>query len=133
MPILEPKLDQSAILRNLLLASSGICIGLVFGLPPAVGAHEMGLAWLPYGAAVIIIGLVVGLLMSFIASVFLPLADTVVETRVRGRQEEEKTPRIVRLPTDRIVWRELLDLELQEVDEKVTRLRAAADKRSADF
>lgn len=41
---------------------------------------------------------------------------------VRDRRED---PRFGRLVEDQIVWRELLDLELQEVDEHIARISAS--------
>ena len=42
-------------------------------------------------------------------------------------RDHRQDPHLGRLEEDRIIWRELLELELQEVDERIARITAAAD------
>ncbi len=42
-------------------------------------------------------------------------------------REDERAPALGKILEDRIVWRELLDLELQEIDEQIERISAAAE------
>lgn len=153
MPVLESK-DQSAIRRNLLASSSGAIIGLFFGIPPAWGAHTMGLPWVPYGVAVITIGIVVGLLIAFTVESLFPRALTSTDhqdhhpvvsekpstaqpadvPRHRLAQEKARLDELDaererrgdsvfgKAAEERIVWAELLDLELQDIDDQFTHL-----------
>ena len=132
MAVPQPEKDPFEIQRNLLAIGSGILVGLFFGVPPAWGAHTMGLPWMPYGIAVITIGLVVGMLMAFtVESLFprtrtpieLPPAPELASDRIRRRLVEGKAA-LDRLDaqSERIVWGELLDLELQDIDEHVSRI-----------
>jgi hypothetical protein len=154
MPTLELKLDHSPI-RTVLLNCVGVIIGVFFGIPPALGAHAMGLDWMPYGIAVITIGLVVGLLMASLVDALLPRKHPFVgrtspapETNNRAesgssKRLSEQKARLDRLAAerrqrgdsvfgktteDRIVWGELLDLELQDIDEQLTRICRTTDE-----
>jgi hypothetical protein len=152
MPILESKVDQSAIQRNLLAGSWGTVVGLFFGVPPALAAHTMGLPWVPYDVGVITAGLIVGLLIAFTVDALFPRVQTSTHgpqksrsssgearslaSNIRRRLAEEKATldrldaQRVRQPgsgfdkttEDRIVWGELLDLEIQDLDEQVSRI-----------
>jgi len=122
----------------------GFVLGLVFSIPSAFGAVAMGLRWAPYGVAAITEGLVVGLLIAFIADVLLPPRSTRLSNAPRSaawqRLAEEKAclehldaERAYRRDSafgktteDRVVWGELLDLELQDIDEQVQRIRQGA-------
>jgi hypothetical protein len=113
MPIPQANVDQSAMLRNVLVTSWGSCIGLLFGLPPAVGAYELGLP-LAYLVAVVVVGLAAGILIAFTAAAFFPDGGLAVE------RHDTDSPRPASWhPPDevenRIVWGELLELELQEI------------------
>jgi hypothetical protein len=147
MSILQSRPAQSPI-RGILINSAGLIVGLFLGVPPAVGAHTLGLPWLPYGIAVIVIGMVIGLLLAFTASEFLPelraAADATVPARgapapeVSRKRLADRKARLDQIVQERkrrgesdfgkatelnIVWSELLELELQEVDERSDRLR----------
>lgn len=155
MPLLDSR-DQSAIRRNLLASGSGTVIGLFFGVPPAWGAHTMGLPWAPYGMAVITMGLIVGLLIAFTVESLFPrtpapddhhaaapepvvLEKSATAHRVESRRDlrrrrlAEEKARLDRLTAERerrrdstfgksaeerIVWAELLELEMQDIDEQ---------------
>lgn len=160
MPVLDLRRDQSAIRRNLLASTSGAVIGLFFGVPPAWGAHTIGLPWAPYGFAVIVIGLIAGLLIAFTLESILPRNRKTPEPEEHA-PPQEKSPEIAapatergkvdmevrrhrlaeekarldnleeerqrrrnsaygKVTEERIVWAELLDLELQDVDEQFT-------------
>jgi hypothetical protein len=139
MPVLESK--QFAMQRNLLAGTSGAVIGLFFGVPPAWGAHTMGLPWIPYGIGVITVCLVVGLLIAYTIESLFPRTRTTTEqpspegSPIRRRLAEQKA-RLDSLAAqrerrgdsgfgmsteERIVWAELLELELQDIDEQVSR------------
>jgi hypothetical protein len=147
MSILQPRRDQSPI-RGILINGMGLIVGLFLGVPPALGAHTLGLPWLPYGIAVIVIGMVIGLLLAFTASEFLPsfeaAADATIPERrapapdVSRKRLADRKARLDQLIQERkrrgesdfgkttelnIVWSELLELELQEIDERSGRLR----------
>jgi len=47
--------------------------------------------------------------------------------RIQIVRDHRQDPRLGRPEEDRIIWRELLDLELQEVDERIAQITAAAD------
>jgi hypothetical protein len=162
MPILESRADQAAIRRNLLAASWGTVMGLFFGLPPALAAQSMGMPWLPYGVAVIIVGLVVGLLIAFTVVALFPRTRTSIDPpspvwtprnsalnaksgkyaadKISRRLAEEKASLdkldiqrdhqaasdFGKTTEERIIWNELLELELQDIDEQVSRIRSQA-------
>lgn len=147
MPLLQSRPAQSPI-RGILINGAGLIVGLLLGVPPALGAQTLGLPWIPYGIAVIVIGLVIGFLLALTASEFLPSFDAVAdETAAESRTPApelsrkrlaERKARLDLLAQERkrrgesdfgkatelnIVWSELLELELQEVDERSVRLR----------
>jgi len=134
-------------------------VGSFLGVPPAVGAHALGLGWMPYGAAVITIGVLAGICMGCLANRLLPCGQDESspsppekETREgeRGRVDEPrrntKQSRLLEEKTcldrladerlrradeafgrsteSRIIWGELLELELQDVDDELSRVRA---------
>ncbi len=114
----------------------------------------MGLPWMPYGIGVITIGLVVGLLIAFTVESLFPRTVTtthpayqrparasVAADTIRKRLAEEKAC-LDRLdaqrgrqarsnsrmsPEERIIWGELLELELQDIDEQVRQVRSTPD------
>ena len=47
--------------------------------------------------------------------------------RIQMVRNHRQDPRLGRPEEDRIIWRELLELELQEVDERIAQITAAAD------
>jgi hypothetical protein len=140
----------------------GWVLGLLFSIPAALGAHALGLSYAPYGVAMIVTGLVTGLLVAFLTDTLvpfhrkstrqpcdvlppssqlesLPARECKMDT-IRQRLAAEKacledldTERRRRHDSgfgmtteDRVIWRELLDLELQEIDEQVNRIGSAA-------
>ena len=133
MPILETNVDESRVVRNALIVSSGCCIGVLFGVPPAFGAWDLGLPWLPYGIGVVICGLVAGILIAFTgAAFFLRKAEPPQEVRqlmTRGRLAQGKAS-LDRLSAtgsskeveNQIVWRELAELERLAEEEPRQRL-----------
>jgi hypothetical protein len=132
MPIPETDTNQSDLLRNAIIVSWGSCIGLIFGVPPAIGAYELGLPWIPYGTGVVVVGLVVGILIACTAAAFFPRNDEVPEepqplkTRRRLAQSKAALDRLAAAGSaktleNRVIWRELLELELQDIDERRSR------------
>ena len=158
MPILQSERGQSAIRKILLTTGLGIVFGLLFGIPPALGLHALGVTWLP--ATVITVALVVGFFLAYL------IIDLVVTATVDGPPEpppvyappalpalpsrpavtavgkrladakacldeidEERKHSgrtgLARMAEQRIVWNELLDLELQDIDEQLEQIRHA--------
>ncbi|HEY3835054.1 MAG TPA: hypothetical protein VGL72_00710 [Bryobacteraceae bacterium] len=152
MPILQSETGQSATRKILLTTGLGIIFGLLFGIPPALGLHTLGVAWLP--SAVITLALVVGfflayLIVDFVLTAttnvlptasspppdppFLPPAPKAVITAIGTRLADAKAcldgideerkhmgkPGLGKMAEQRIVWNELLDLELQDIDEQL--------------
>lgn len=139
----------------------GWVLGLLFSIPAALGTHALGLRYAPYGVAVIVIGLVTGLLVAFLTDTLVPFhrkstlqpcevlppssqaesppapeckMDAIRQRLAAGKTclEDLDTERKRRHDSgfgatteDRVIWRELLDLELQEIDEQVSRGSAA--------
>lgn len=137
-------------------------LGLVFSIPSSLGAQASALKWAPYGVAAIVAGLVVGLLMVFVAyALFMRMrtptdgrssvlgqpsgagnaksekcsASTARQRLVEGkaRLEDLDAERACRgdssfgkTTEDLIIWGELLELELQDIDERVSRIRRGA-------
>lgn len=142
----------------------GFVLGLVFSSPSAFGALALGLRGVPHGVAAITGGLVVALLIAFIADALFPPAQTSADHHSPGRLvgtgkaksqsctasttwqrlaeekvrlehlDAERTYRgdsgFGKATEDRIVWGELLDLELQDIDEQVSRICQAAGDAS---
>jgi hypothetical protein len=135
MPILESNTD---ILRNAIIISWGSSVGLIFGVPPAIGAYELGLPWIPYGIGVVVVGLVVGILIACTAAAFFPRDEKAPEepqplkTRRRLEQSKAALDRLAagssKTLEDRVIWRELLELELQEIDERRTRMHETSGR-----
>lgn len=144
--------SQSMVVRKLFLNFLGVIVGLFFGVPPALGAHSIGMAWIPYCIGVLIIGLVVGLLMGFMVTEIHLSANTsgpACFSMAKAKRHEDRgnadrdasrkrleqgTAWLERLAEERlrlsdseigkaaeqrIVWEELLDLELQDIDEQL--------------
>jgi hypothetical protein len=163
MPILESKEERSAILRSLFArgayiilgfrtwrpAKQGLVLGAVFGIPGTLCARAVGASWLNQCFAVLIAALAAGLLIALVTDALFP----------RGKFEQRDISAIgLRLAEgkahlewldaeklrrgdsgfgkdigDRIVWCELLDLELYDVDEQVQRIcDAAGDVRRVE-
>ena len=133
----------------MLAGASGAIVGLFFGVPPAWGAHDMGLPWMPYGVGVVAMCLVAGLLIAFTIESICPpgllssdqhsaepdmhqAAPNPVRRRLaQGKAGLDHLDAMRQRPgatgfgtatEDRIVWGELLDLELQDIDEQVSRI-----------
>lgn len=51
--------------------------------------------------------------------------------RIAAERDGRNDPDFGRTSEDRIVWRELLELELQDVDEEVNRIRETADRTAS--
>lgn len=137
MPILEAKKNRDPIPRGLLAVGAGAILGLQIWLAALV----FGLAGTPYAAVLIPAGAAVG----FLAAVSFrrrPSARTrpLPDSPTCRRLAEEKA-RLDRLDAElewrggsgvekaveeRIVWRELLELELQDLDERMDRIGRAA-------
>jgi hypothetical protein len=156
MPILESNADQPAVRSIVWVTALAVIFGLFFGLPPAFGASLMGLPWWPYCFSVILVGMVVGVFLAYLVVTF--LVDTTFvagksletesaecpagppqpqQTTVAMRLAEEKACLDRRDPAgQRIVWRELLDLELQDIDEQMSRIcenSSASDEDTPKF
>lgn len=109
----------------------GIVFGMFFGVPPAWGAYDMGMPWWPYCACTVLMGLMVGLFLAYLVITFLlesvwkpaPAASPNLEpadTASARRLAEQKAllDNLDAGSQQRIIWGELLDLELQDVDER---------------
>jgi len=157
MPILESDATQPARRHTSLTSGLGVIFGLFFGLPPAFAIHSIGLTWMPYGFGVLLSGLVVGHALSYLVVTFLialspsrtPVIQLVRTARLAKRPSSPIRKRLAqeiavleRLDAERdrlhdcrfgatteqrIIWSELLDLELQDIDEQVERIRHTAD------
>lgn len=167
MPILELKAGQSATRFILLTSGCGVVFGLLFGLPPAYAVYSAGAPFLPWSIGALLIGLLVGYLLSFLLLSFVFRADatvvalpprpsviahrvveahTVVEVRMAeekerlDRMEAERDVRhdrsFEKTTEQRIIWSELLELELEDLDERVDRMRkemaATGEKGESD-
>ena len=167
MPVLTSDADQSAHRAILLTTGLGVIFGLFFGIPPALAARAMGLAWLPYSASVVVLGLMGGLVLAYLLVAFLhdgprscqltsgvarPPATQVqrrgesgdsgkrypcsvgqrlaeehlVLERLCAERERLHDSRFGSATEQRIIWGELLELELQDIDEQMSRIRGAA-------
>jgi hypothetical protein len=148
MPTLVSKAGQPAIGKLLLIGGLGLLFGLLFGLPPAMALCSAGLPWIPWGLAGFIPGLIVAnmlacLVVKFVLGVPLPkpsdplvirrprkcapscqrLADAaatleLLDVERKRRRDSHYEKRV----EDRIIWNELLDLELQDIDEQISRI-----------
>lgn len=158
MPRRQFNADQRTV-RGVLLSGSGVVVGSFLGVPPAVGAHALGLGWMPYGAAVITIGVLAGICMGCLANRLLPSWENESSPSPREKEKHESERGPVNEPRrnakhrrlldekacldrladerlrradeafgssteSRIIWSELLELELQDVDDEVSRVRA---------
>jgi hypothetical protein len=138
-----------------------LLFGLAFSIPSSCGALALGPRWVPYSIAAMTEGLVVALLIAFLADAILPRrlessdhhwfglarpperGNTTVEERcavARHRLAEEKAvldqldrereyrgdANFQQGTEDRIIWGELLELELQDFDEQLNRIRQTA-------
>ena len=130
-------------------------LGLLFSIPCVLGAPGLGLRLVPYGVVVLTAGAAAGILIAAIADAFFPSRPTSRDedasapggpqetgnaSTIRQRLAEERgylehldaqreylgDPRFEKATEDRIVWRELLDLELQDIDERVRRISQTA-------
>ncbi len=138
MPILELEQNRSTTRRVLLTAGSGVILGLLLGIPPAYAGHAMGFSMAPFGIAVLLAGLVVGILLTILIATFL-FENPVIRIRAvrlppavsasKSRLAREKAildrldSRFEKVAEQKIIWSELLDLELQDIDEQMSRIR----------
>ena len=124
----------------------GIPLGLLFAIPGATLAYAVGWVWA--GASELVAGAVAGLLIALLVDVVLPKmrpAIREVDTeaarndapaadirrrlsegqaaleRLDAERQRKGDPRLGKAAEDRIVWGELLELELQDIDERVSR------------
>ena len=159
MPIREPISElppTSRIARTPRLRigwKNGLVLVLALGVPTALRGYALGLRWSSYGLAIMVTGLVVGLLMALRAlagerclprSAERENAGDVRPQRARGgicdRLTDEKaqlelldaerarrrSAMFGKAVEDRIIWGELLDLELQNIDELLARQRRSS-------
>ena len=137
MPILEAKKNRAPIPRGVLAAGAGAILGFQIWLAALV----FGLAGTPYVAALIPAGAALGLLVTVSlhrrpSSRTRPLPDSPTcrrlaeEKACMDRLDAELEWRggsgVEKAVEERIVWRELLELELQDLDERMDRIRGAA-------
>jgi hypothetical protein len=114
-----PKGNSSTIPRNVVVCVWGAFIGLFFGVPPAFGAYELGLTWAPYGAAVITMGVVAGLLIAYTVDALIPRGENErVPIHQRLEKEKAQLDHLDERAGSALVWRELAELELQEASER---------------
>ncbi len=129
-------------------------LGLLFSIPTALATHPPGFGSAPYGVAIMLGGLVTGLLTALIMDTLVPYDAAPPGRRApqlhRSSEPERPAARESRADTmrqrlaeekaclddldaerrrrrdsgfgkateEKVIWRELLDLELQEIDEK---------------
>jgi hypothetical protein len=135
----------------------GIPLGLLFATPGATLAHAVG--WLWAGAAELVAGAVAGLLIALLVDVVLPKMRPAIRAvdggasrdeapaadirrrlsegqaaleRLDAERQRRGDPRLGKTAEDRIVWGELLELELQDIDERVSRKGNAEDTTNPD-
>src|SRR5437763_1914040 len=112
----ESPTNPPAIPRNVFVSVLGVFIGLFFGVPPAWGAHDMGLPWAPYGIAVIVMCLTAGLLIAFTVDALVPRTqERAAEAQTAMKSEETPLE-----PFD--AWSERLDREVKELDHRMRRV-----------
>jgi hypothetical protein len=134
----------------------GLALGTAFGISLALGTRALGLRWVPYCLAVMVAALVAGLLNALVLDALFPRtrkatygrtslpegteriehpASTIRQRLAEGKaclewldaeQERRGDSGFEKATENRIVWRELLDLELQDVDDQVHRICDAA-------
>jgi len=140
----------------------GWLLGLLFSIATAVGTHGPGLKSAPYAVAVMVSGLVSGLLVALLADTFFPFERESAQASfaLRPPASEPESPPVRkckmeairerlaaaeafledldverelrgdsgfgRSAEDRVVWAELLELELQDIDEQVSRICSTA-------
>lgn len=141
MAILESKASQPAIGNILLTAGFGTVFGLLFGLPPAIAICATGVPWFPWGLAASIPGLIVADVLAYLVARFVfglrlfrgrRVADTAAARRLgdaveklerfRSERKRRHDPGYEKRTEDRIIWNELLDLELQDIDQQINRI-----------
>jgi len=134
----------------------GLMLGLVFSTAHAFGAGAQGFRWAPHGIAAITEGLAAGLLLAFLVKALIQPTSSAATRGPAGHAASDEWDRYAtylrlaeekaclehldaereyrgdvdfgKTTEERIVWKELLDLELQEIDELVTRVcQTAAD------
>jgi hypothetical protein len=150
MTALKSKADRPATGNILLTTGLGMMFGLLLALPPALAVRSSGLAWFPFGFATVLPGMVAANLLAYLVVRFvlgarLPepyrprrrrmIIDSPINHRLSDavgqleRMESERVRcrdrRYGKRAEERIIWNELLDLELQEIDEQIQRITCA--------
>jgi hypothetical protein len=132
-------------------------LGLIFAIPGALFAYAAGWEWVSAGEA--IAAPVAGLLIALLVDVVRPepprrvparepqqsrrelpasdirhrLAEGQAELdRLDAERRRRGDPRIGKTVEERIIWGELLELELQDIDERVSRTGNADDPREGE-
>ena len=153
MPILESNKKRSAIGTRLatgvdaiaglgkgLPAQRSLVLGIAIGIPAAMGMRALGWSWVLQCFAALIAGVLIAMVSAsfpgnrppkFPHRAISPTARRLADGKARlERLEAERTPRrssgFGKVIENRIVWGELLELELYDVDEQVQRIRDAA-------
>jgi hypothetical protein len=148
MLALQSKAHQPATGNILLTTGLGFVFGLLFALPPALALRSVGLRWFPFGIAALLPGICASTLLAYLAVKFVfgaelpdfypslirrrslpqsPVRDRLAEAaaRIEGLENERIRRRDCRYEKrveERLIWNELLDLELQDVDEQIKRI-----------
>ncbi len=126
----------------------GITFSILLALPPALAIRSAGLPWIPFGVAALLPGVVAAAILAYIVTRFvfgagLPepagpiikpqapgeapasrrLADAVAQLEhLENERIRRRDCRYDKRVEERIIWNELLDLELQEIDEQLSRM-----------
>jgi len=145
--------NQAARTRRLRISwKNGLVLGLALGVPTALRGYAPGLRWSSYGLAIVVTGLVVGTLMALRAlaadrcrprsterenardgqpprargGIGHRLADEKDQLeRLDAERARRRSAMFGKAAEDRIIWGELLDLELQDIDEQLRRIRGS--------
>jgi hypothetical protein len=135
----------------------GAALGLLFAIPGAFFAYASGWEWLSAGQAIAapVAGLLIALLVDVVrpaprqparpseprhsqpeaasADIRQRLAEGQAELeRLDAERRRRRDPRIGKTVEERIIWGELLELELQDIDERVSRTENADDPREGE-
>lgn len=148
MPALQSKAHQPATGNILLITGLGFLFGLLFALPPALAVRSAGLHWFPFGIAALLPGMCASTMLAWLVVKFVfdaelpvfghsplrrrliaasPVRDRLAEAadrleRLENERIRRRDFRYDKRVEERIIWNELLDLELQDVDEQIKRI-----------